>query len=423
LKRAFLVILLISLFTGFIITTSTMSASTGTLRVSFINVGQGDAALVQDPNGFDILIDGGLQGVGPTVVAYLREQGVDELEVMVASHADGDHIGGLISVLAAEDITVERVYYNGYAGQTTAWFNFETAVANAAVTLEAAQYPATYSWGDTNAQVLNPIPGLDDPNTNDASVVLLLEHGVNKFLFTGDINAAIEALVVGRGLPSQVEVLKVSHHGSDTGSSEFFLQSARPQQAVISVGTNSYGHPGSETLARLSASGASVWRTDHSGNIIVTSDGISYTIGSQFVYDVIFLPNLVFLLPMVETPVSTVEPTLPNSSVAISDIFYRGLESRQADEYVQIENRTEQVINLQGWTLRDEAGTVFTFPNFSMEPGRICRVYTNQVHTDWCGFSYGRGVAIWNDDGDCASLRDERDNLVSNFCYGFSVPP
>jgi competence protein ComEC len=420
LKRIWLGILFVCLLGGFIYTTSVLSAPPSTVRVTFINVGQGDAALIQDPNGFDILIDGGLPAAGPTVVAYLREQGVHKLEVMVASHADNDHIGGLISVLAAEDIAVERVLYNGYQGQTTAWFNFETAVAVASVTLEAAQFPMTYSWGETSAQVLNPDPGLGSPNTNDASVVILLEHGAVKYLFTGDIPARIEATLAARGVLPQVQVLKAAHHGSDTSSSDVFLQSARPEQAVISVGVNSYGHPGSETLARLAAAGAAVWRTDRSGHILVTSDGASYTLIPQLFYDLLYLPFLVGKLPV---PEPSVEPPISGSSLAITDIFYKGVEVRQADEYVQIENRSQETVHLQGWTLRDEAQTIFVFPDYWMTSGKICRVYTNQNHPEWCSFSYGRASAIWNDDGDCAVLQDAGNSLVSRSCYGSRTDP
>jgi competence protein ComEC len=418
LKQTIPVILLVFLIGGFIYATSALSASADTLRVSFINVGQGDAALVQDPNGYDILIDGGILSAGPTVVAYLRQQGVDQLEVMVASHADSDHIGGLISVLNAEDITVEHVYYNGYAGQTTAWYNFETAVANASVTLEAAQYPSSYAWGNTSVQIKNPAPGLDNPNTNDASVVILLEHGNNNFLFTGDINSTIEATVVARGLPSEIKVLKVAHHGSDNSSSEFFLQAVRPQQSIISVGENSYGHPGAGTLQRLALVGSDIWRTDRSGNIIISSDGISYSVIPQILHDMLFIPLLVAGRSLFETPVPTGEPSRSDFPAMITEVFFKGLESGQADEFVQVENISQQGLPLVGWSLRDEVGTVYTFPDFTMEPGRICRVYTNQLHSEWCGFSYGRGSAIWNDDGDCAYLYDANNNLISQFCYG-----
>jgi competence protein ComEC len=423
-KRSLPLFLLIILLFGFIYATTVLSAPSSTLRVSFINVGQGDAALIQDHNGFDILIDGGLKGAGPTVVAYLREQGIDELEVMVASHADSDHIGGLIKVLEAEDIAVQRVFYNGYTGKTTAWFTFETAVANEAVILEPAQFPDTYIWGETSVQILNPERGLEEPETNDASVVLVLEYGVNRFLFTGDINSTIEATVVARGLPSDVQVLKVAHHGSDFSSGELFLQSARPQQAVISVGeNNTYGHPGLATLERLDNIGAIIWRTDLSGNIIIASDGKDYAVFPQFIYEKLFIPLLAARWPILETPLPSVEPPLLDFPLIITEVFYKGVESRQADEYVQFENISQQSVRLHGWSLTDEAGAVYLFPDDSMDPGKICRVYTNQIHWDWCGFSYERGVAIWNDDGDCAYLKDADNRLVSQFCYGSKANP
>jgi competence protein ComEC len=133
-------------------------------QISFINVGQGDSALIQDDSGFDILIDGGRTSAGPTVVAFLKSQGVDTLEVMVASHADNDHIGGLISVLQDPAITVQTVYTNGYSGDTLTWDYFVDAVATAGAVTEIAQFPQTFTWGNTSIQVLNPVEGLSDPD-------------------------------------------------------------------------------------------------------------------------------------------------------------------------------------------------------------------------------------------------------------------
>jgi hypothetical protein len=99
------------------------------------------------------------------------------------------------------------------------------------------------------------------------------------------------------------------------------------------------------------------------------------------------------------------------------------VEVRQADEYVQIENRSQETVHLQGWTLRDEAQTIFVFPDYWMTSGKICRVYTNQNHPEWCSFSYGRASAIWNDDGDCAVLQDAGNSLVSRSCYGSRTDP
>jgi beta-lactamase superfamily II metal-dependent hydrolase len=152
-----------SLFILFFYTSATISAPTSELIVTFIDVGQGDSALIRDASGFDILIDGGKTSAGPTVLALLREQGVDDIDVMVASHADADHIGGLISVLRDNDIPVREVYFNGYAGTTLTWTNFATAVADEGITMTAAQFPQTFIWGSTIAYILNPETGLVNP--------------------------------------------------------------------------------------------------------------------------------------------------------------------------------------------------------------------------------------------------------------------
>ncbi len=248
-----------------------------TVTVSFINVGQGDAILLRDGNGFDVLIDGGRPAAGPTVVAYLRQQAVDSVEVMVATHADSDHIGGLVDVLNMPETPVLSVLYNGYPGSTATWSEFVTAVTAEGITLTAAQYPVSYTWGAMMAYVLNPATGLLNPDQNESSVVLLVTHDNVRFLLTGDIGATTEATVVARGTPVVAEILKVAHHGSKYSSSATFLSAVSPHEAIISVGPNSYGHPAPETITRLLAAGARVWRTDESGTIVVSSDGITYT--------------------------------------------------------------------------------------------------------------------------------------------------
>jgi beta-lactamase superfamily II metal-dependent hydrolase len=254
------------------------SAASNSVTASFIDVGQGDSILLQDGSGFHVLIDGGKPSAGPTVLAYLRDLGVDDIEVMIASHSDSDHIGGLIDVFEANDIPVESVLYNGYAGSTATWFNFETAVANEGLTLAAAQFPDVYTWGTMTAYVLNPSSGLSSPDQNDASVVILVNHGNVDFLFTGDIGSSIEATVVARGTPVASEILKAAHHGSKYSSSADFLSAVGPVDSVIMVGSNSYGHPTDETLTRLSDAGANILRTDLDGTVVIESNGLTHRI-------------------------------------------------------------------------------------------------------------------------------------------------
>jgi beta-lactamase superfamily II metal-dependent hydrolase len=292
-KWLILGVLVLFLLLFFYVSSSLANPRSDYLEVSFINVGQGDSILIRDPSGFDILIDGGKSSAGPTVVAYLRQQGVDDIDVMLASHADSDHIGGLIDVLNATDIPVQAVLYNGYPGDTTPWAIFATAVANDGLTLTPVAFPLTYTWGTTSAYMLNPVAGLGNPDQNAASVVVLLEYGQTRFVFTGDIDSTVEATIVARGTPIPAQILKVAHHGSESSSSDAFLSAVRPEQAIISVGPNSYGHPSSETIARLLAIGAEIWRTDYKGMILVTSDGLVYRVRGIFPGNIIFMPVLV----------------------------------------------------------------------------------------------------------------------------------
>ena len=419
---AFLVLL-------FVYTIKTIAAPTASLQVSFIDVGQGDSALIRDSNGFDVLIDGGRTSAGPTVVSYLRGQGVDDIDVMVASHADSDHIGGLIDVLEMDDIPVRQVLYNGYPGNTTTWTNFVSAVAGEGLSLTTAQFPMEINWGITTAYILNPSSGLSNPDQNDASVVVLLDHNNIEYLFTVDISSTIEATIVARSTPIAADILKVAHHGSKYSTSSDFLSSVQPEEAVISVGDNTYGHPTIETLNRLLAAGANIWRTDEQGTILVTSDGFTYAIQGEIPPgDYVFLP-LVIRSNQISTPIpsSTPSPTQTQSppqppatsgNVQITNLFYDGVvSSSEPDEYVEIKNVDNVAINLQNWTLRDIANHVFTFPTFVIQPNQTCRVYTNQNHPEWCGFSYGSGSAIWNNSGDTAYLRDLNGTLIDEYSY------
>lgn len=263
----------------FLLVASGVTGGAG-FTVSFIDVGQGDAALLHDPTGCNILIDGGKPSAGPTVVSHLHNQGVSQIDAMIATHADSDHIGGLIDVLQTGDISVTQVLYNGRGDASSTWNSFVGAVVAKGLTLTVAHWPLTYTWCAIQAQVLNPSPLEPYDNDNDASVVLLAQHDATRYLFTGDISSDVDVSIIQRTTLLPIDVLKVSHHGSAYASSATFLALTHPSSAVISVGPNSYGHPAAETLARLSNSGAHIYRTDLSGTITL-HDSASYT---HFVY-------------------------------------------------------------------------------------------------------------------------------------------
>jgi len=282
--------IILAVLFGLLVVSASSAQPAANQTTSFINVGQGDSALIQDGSGFDVLIDGGVAPAGGTVTQFLRDHGATDLEVMLASHADADHIGGLIAVLQAPDITTHAVLYNGYPGTTSTWNSFVAAAAARGLTLTPVQFPSVLTWGDMTAYVLNPAAGLSSPATNDASVVVRLDYGQVRELFTGDIGAAVEATVVARQTPVAAELLKVPHHGSVYSSSAAFLSAVHPQVAVISVGLNSYGHPSPQTISRLQASGGVIYRTDRLGNITASSDGVTYSLVPTAGPDHLFLP-------------------------------------------------------------------------------------------------------------------------------------
>ena len=268
------------------------------ISVAFIDVGQGDATLIRDGAGFDILVDGGNKSAGKFVIEHMQSLGVDDLELIIATHADRDHIGGLITILESDDVLVESVYFNGYPGDTLTWQEFEAAAAADGLVLLPLQYPATQSWGEFDVQVLNPLDNLVDPGQNEASIVLLIDYAQINFFLPGDIDSSVEQLLPGRTSSLQVDVLKVAHHGSKFSTSVDFLAEVLPAEAVISVGANAFGHPAPETIERLINADTNIWRTDMLGTITLSSDGSTYGI----------LPRITFLPLLVQGYNSPISP-------------------------------------------------------------------------------------------------------------------
>ncbi len=273
-KHVLVILILLALLA--VVAPAGRSAPSGNAQVTYLNVGQGDSALLQDALGTDILIDGGPASAGANVVAYLRAHTDKNLEAVIVSHPDADHSAGVISVLQASDIAVAVIYYSGYPGATQTWANLVNQAAARSIPMLPAQFPAVYHWGEFDAYILNPASGLANPAPNDAAIVARVDFKASRFMFPADISSTIEATVVARQTPVASDVLKVGHHGSAYSSSPAFLSAVQPTYAVISVGANnSYGHPAAATLARLSSAGIQLWRTDQDGTISVTSDGAS----------------------------------------------------------------------------------------------------------------------------------------------------
>lgn len=245
-------------------------------EVHFINVGQGDSTYIELADGTDILIDGGESKYGTTVVNYLKnlEKNID-LEYVIATHPDSDHVGGLQEVF--KQLNVKNFYYPTDAPHNTQTWNnvLNLAKAEGCKVLDAKS-GTTLNIGGAVLKFVHP--ATDYKDNNEDSVVTLLDYNNTEVLLTGDAESTTENDMVNKNLVGDVDVLKVAHHGSNTSTTQAFLNRVKPEHSVISVGVNSYGHPTSTILNRLVNAGSKVWRTDKNGNVILTTDGYTYSI-------------------------------------------------------------------------------------------------------------------------------------------------
>ena len=251
------------------------------LTLHFLDVGQGDAALIRTPGGHWIAVDAGPRSdrfdAGSRVVApYLARRGVRALSVVVVSHAHLDHLGGVESLLRRYPAGVvldpaapvaDPVYtglLDALAARGTAWQPARTGMHFA---LDGVRFSVVHpdtawrEWGD---------------DVNEDSIVLRVEYGGFTALFTGDAGLPTEAHLAGRIGP--VDLLKVGHHGSRGATGDAWLRELDPRAAIVSVGRNRYGHPSPEALGRIARSGTDLWRTDVEGTVTVATDGISMTV-------------------------------------------------------------------------------------------------------------------------------------------------
>ena len=245
-----------------------------TLEVHYLDVGQGDATLIVCGDGA-MLIDAGNNSWGDDVRDYLEYQGVEDLDYVIGTHPDADHIGGLDVVMEAFDCGT--VIMPDYEKETKTYEEVIDVMNQKGLELTLPQVGTVYELGEAAFTIVAPQGDYGD-NANDYSVGILLEHGENRFLFTGDAEEDSEADMLNSGIDLSADVFKAAHHGSRTANTEAFLERVDPGYVVISCGEgNSYGHPHAEVLNRLREMGIKVFRTDEEGTITATSDGSSIT--------------------------------------------------------------------------------------------------------------------------------------------------
>ncbi len=261
-------------------TTETLVDSVPKLTIHYIDVGQADCALLSF-NGQYVLIDGGNVADSSLVVSYLQQQGVQELEAVICTHAHEDHVGGLPGVLAV--FPTEAVYAptKTYASNCFDDFLYYTDQQDLEVTIPTPG--DSFRLDAVTLTFLGPVKSY--ANTNDTSLVVMVRYGKTCFLFTGDMETGAENDMLdywGEDFDWHADVLKVGHHGSETSTSYRFVWEVMPAHGIISVGEgNSYNHPNELPLSRLDAAGVTLYRTDKLGTILATSDGEAVTLSWQ----------------------------------------------------------------------------------------------------------------------------------------------
>ncbi len=275
-RRILTFLLLLLVLSAGTVNINAAEQSTG-MKVTFFDVGEGDAALVECGSHY-MLIDGGTSSQSQFLYTYLKNNGISKLDYIVLSHPHEDHAGGLAGALnyaKAEKALSPVTNYEGSIG----FSNFKKYFRKMLTIPEAG---ARYKLGDAEFTVLGPIQPSD--SLNNMSLVIRLEYGNTSFLFTGDMERDEEQTLLDAGVLDKTDVLKVAHHGSETSTIYPFLKAVMPEYAIISTGAdNTYGHPNDDVLSRLNDAGAEVFRTDRNGTITATSDGnkVSITVEKE----------------------------------------------------------------------------------------------------------------------------------------------
>ena len=255
---------------------STTAQASANVTIKFIDVGQGEAILIALPEK-TMLIDAGPTGSAPKIAQVLQELGRNKIDYLVATHPDEDHIGGMADVIS--NTQIRTIYAPNKTNNTATYRKFLTAIQNNNLQITLAEAGTIIDQTDSyKLEILWPKKDANFPETNDYSIIIKLTVGNKTFLFTGD--APTNAILNSN--PGHIDVLKLSHHGSRTGTNEQLVRSLSPTYAVLSYALdNSYGHPMQSVLNALHKHSVEVWGTGANGTITITCDGTTIDISSE----------------------------------------------------------------------------------------------------------------------------------------------
>lgn len=264
----------------------------GKLEMHTIDVGQGDSILFLQGDKV-MLVDCGPRAEGETVVNYLEELGIEKIDILIGTHPHEDHMGGMAEVINEFEIGV--LYTSDFQDEdvtTTYYMNFLEAVEEKNANWEIKKSEDEFTFGEADVTVLAPEKDEYD-NANNYSMALMVSFGETDIMLTGDAEKQIEEEILDLNYDIECEIFKAAHHGSDTSNTEEFLEEVNPEYVVISAGyENSYNHPMKSVMKRFKSLNATIYRTDESGSIVMTTDGTniefdkeegSYMSGSELV--------------------------------------------------------------------------------------------------------------------------------------------
>ncbi|MFC5367208.1 lamin tail domain-containing protein [Salinirubrum litoreum] len=419
----------------------------GTLEVHFINVGQSVSTLVVGPTGETMLIDTGhYNDDGEYVLSYLKAHDIDQIDYLVVSHNDADHIGGNAAIIEYYETQADgigAIYDPGIAASTQTYESYLDAVEEHDVTLYQTREGDTIPFEGATVDVFGPPdPYLEDEERNENSIVLKLTHGQTSLLFTGDAEDDQEQYLIDTyGAQLNSTVMKAGHHGSSSSTSGAILDAADPQAVIISSAYDSqYGHPTDEVLTRLSDRSIPAFWTATHGNIVLVSDGQGVSVQTQTD------------APTTATQLKEGSPIEPGMDGEVTErVRYGGTAVTAAtstavtdggtptgqleiteinadaegddgenlnDEYVVFENTGDGPLDIGGWTVSDEAGKTYTVPSgVTLEAGSQVTLHTGSGEDTATDLYWGQGSPVWNNGGDTVIVRNSDGDIVREEQY------
>ena len=363
------------------------------LQVHFIDVGQGDAILVQLPKQQTMLIDAGPNNQGRTVARYLRKLKINHIDYLLGTHPHADHIGGLDYII--NNFSIGEIYMPNVTHTTQTFRDVLLAVKNKNKKVSTGHSGVkiiSQPQLDLEVSLLGPTTD-DYENLNNYSLVTKIEFKNNSFLFTGDIEKTAEYDIINSNALLTADILQIPHHGSRSSSSNLFLHKTKAKYGVLSVGQdNPFGHPAQRIINRLQNHNLDIYRTDQQGTIIASSDGEQIKFNTQ-------------------AAAKNKKITANNKQqVKISKVSL-------SEEVVEITNVSQKQVNLTDWQLVSVTGKqTFTFPHGTiLQENESIKILSGHGKKSGPHKIVWTGRYIWNNDGDQAKLYNHKGQLIDQY--------